>query len=109
MSAPSITAFPPDDFLHGVPRDRIVQFHLAGHSHEESHIVDTHDHPVCDEVWDFYREAVAHFGPVSTMIERDDNIPPLAEVVAELDHRAQDRPRGAERANGGRRGATELS
>jgi len=73
------------DFLHGVPRERIVQFHLAGHSHEGDHIVDTHDHPVCDEVWDFYRETVSHFGPVSTMIERDDNIPPLAEVVAELD------------------------
>lgn len=74
-----------DEFLHGVPQNRIVQFHVAGHSHEDGHIVDTHDHPVCDEVWDFYREAVEHFGPVSTMIERDDNIPPLAEVVAELD------------------------
>ena len=74
------------DFLNGVPRDRVVQFHVAGHSHEGSHIVDTHDHPVCNEVWDLYRDAVAHFGPVSTMIERDDNIPPLAELVAELDH-----------------------
>jgi uncharacterized protein (UPF0276 family) len=73
------------DFLYGVPRDRIIQFHLAGHSHEGDHIVDTHDHPVCDDVWNFYRETVSHFGPVSTMIERDDNIPPLAEVVAELD------------------------
>jgi uncharacterized protein (UPF0276 family) len=73
-------------FLRGVPRDRVVQFHVAGHSHEESHIVDTHDHPVCPEVWDVYRVAVAHFGPVSTMIERDDNIPPLAELVDELDH-----------------------
>ena len=78
--------FSTDDFLRGVPRDRVVQFHVAGHSHEETHIIDTHDHPVCDEVWDFYREAVAHFGPVSTMIERDDNIPPLAELVDELDH-----------------------
>ncbi len=78
--------FAASDFLNGVPRDRIVQFHVAGHSHEESHIVDTHDHPVCDEVWDLYRDAVAHFGPVSTMIERDDNIPPLAELVEELDH-----------------------
>ncbi|MGZ5917889.1 MAG: DUF692 domain-containing protein, partial [Methyloceanibacter sp.] len=73
-------------FLNGVPRDRVVQFHVAGHSHEESHIVDTHDHPVCPEVWDVYRAAIAHFGPVSTMIERDDNIPPLAELVDELDH-----------------------
>jgi len=77
--------FPVSDFLHGVPGHRVVQFHLAGHSHEGEHIVDTHDHPVCGEVWDFYREAVSHFGPVSTMIERDDNIPPLAELVAELD------------------------
>jgi uncharacterized protein len=73
-------------FLHGVPRDRVVQFHVAGHSQEESHIIDTHDHPVCPEVWDLYRAAVAHFGPVSTMIERDDNIPPLAELVEELNH-----------------------
>jgi uncharacterized protein (UPF0276 family) len=78
--------FAAGDFLNGVPRDRVVQFHVAGHSHEESHIVDTHDHPVCDEVWELYRAAVAHFGPVSTMIERDDNIPPLAELVDELDH-----------------------
>ncbi len=77
--------FSTDAFLHGVPRDRIVQFHVAGHSQEDTHIIDTHDHPVCEEVWDFYREAVTHFGPVSTMIERDDNIPPLAELVAELD------------------------
>jgi uncharacterized protein len=78
--------FSADDFLNGVPRDRVVQFHVAGHSHEETHLIDTHDHPVCDEVWDFYRDAVANFGPVSTMIERDDNIPPLAELVDELDH-----------------------
>ena len=78
--------FDTGDFLKGVPRDRVVQFHVAGHSHEESHIIDTHDHPVCPEVWDLYRTAVAHFGPVSTMIERDDNIPPLAELVDELNH-----------------------
>ncbi len=77
------------DFLHGVPRDHVVQFHVAGHSNEETHLIDTHDHPVCEEVWDFYRAAVGHFGPVSTMIERDDNIPPLAELVAELYHARQ--------------------
>jgi uncharacterized protein (UPF0276 family) len=78
--------FAADDFLNGVPKDRIVQFHVAGHSHEETHIIDTHDHPVCPEVWDLYRKAVETFGPVSTMIERDDNIPPLAELVDELNH-----------------------
>lgn len=73
-------------FLEGIPRDRVVQFHVAGHSHEETHIIDTHDHPVCPEVWDLYRVALERFGPVSTLLERDDNIPPLAELVEELDH-----------------------
>lgn len=72
-------------FLAGIPKDRVVQFHLAGHEHAMSHIVDTHDALVCDEVWDLYRQAVREFGAVSAIIERDDHIPPLAELVAELD------------------------
>lgn len=72
-------------FIDGIPRDRVVQFHLAGHEHNLTHIIDTHDHDVPAEVWDLYAHAVRRFGPVSTMIERDDHIPPLAEVVAELD------------------------
>ncbi|MGD9827497.1 MAG: DUF692 domain-containing protein [Hyphomicrobiaceae bacterium] len=77
--------YDPRTFIAGIPADRVVQFHLAGHSHMDTHIIDTHDHPVCDEVWDLYRDALRHFGPVSTMIERDDNIPPLAELLAEVD------------------------
>jgi hypothetical protein len=73
-----------EDFIAGIPKDRVVQFHLAGHEHATSHIVDTHDAMVCDEVWDLYRAALKRFGPVSTIIERDDHIPPLAEMVAEL-------------------------
>lgn len=76
-------------FIEGIPKDRVVQFHLAGHEHNMTHIVDTHDAMVCDEVWDLYAEAIRRFGPVSTLIERDDNIPPLAEMVAELE-RARD-------------------
>jgi uncharacterized protein (UPF0276 family) len=72
-------------FIAGVPKERIVQFHLAGHEHNMSHIVDTHDALICDEVWELYRTALRHFGPVSAIIERDDHIPPLAELVAELD------------------------
>jgi uncharacterized protein len=72
-------------FLNAIPRDRVIQFHLAGHSEMGTHIIDTHDHPVTPEVWDLYEMAVRRFGPVSAMIERDDNIPPLAEVVEELD------------------------
>jgi uncharacterized protein len=71
-------------FIAGVPTERIVQFHLAGHEHNMSHIVDTHDAMVCDEVWDLYRSALKHFGAVSAIIERDDNIPPLDEMVREL-------------------------
>lgn len=73
-------------FLNGIPADRVVQFHLAGHSDMENYIVDTHDHPVREEVWDLYVAALERFGPVSTIIERDDDIPPLADMVAELDY-----------------------
>lgn len=72
-------------FIAGIPKERIVQFHLAGHEHNMSHIVDTHDALICDEVWDLYRTALRHFGAVSAIIERDDHIPPLGDLVQELD------------------------
>jgi uncharacterized protein (UPF0276 family) len=62
----------------------VVQFHLAGHEHNMTHIIDTHDAIVPEPVWELYRSAVRRFGAVSTLIERDDNIPPLAELVTEL-------------------------
>lgn len=74
-----------DAFINGIPTDRVVQFHLAGHEHNMSHIIDTHDALVPDEVWALYRRAVEKFGHVSAIIERDDHIPPLAELVAELE------------------------
>ncbi|MGW8206788.1 MAG: MNIO family bufferin maturase [Hyphomicrobiaceae bacterium] len=77
--------YDPMKFLNGIPRDAVVQFHLAGHEDHGDYVVDTHDHDVCDEVFDLYRAALERFGPVSTMIERDDYIPPLADVVAELE------------------------
>ncbi len=73
-------------YLERIPVKRVQQFHLAGHDNCGDYIVDTHDAPVIDEVWDLYAAAVRRFGPVATMIERDDKIPPLAELVAELDH-----------------------
>ena len=75
--------FNPRDFLAGLPPKRIGQFHLAGHQDRGTHLLDTHDHPVCDDVWSLYRDALGRFGPVSTLIEWDDKIPPLAEVVEE--------------------------
>lgn len=77
--------FSPDDFIKGVPIDSIAQFHLAGHQDNGDHLIDTHDHPVCDGVWDIYQQALNHFGFIPTMIERDDNVPPLTELLDELD------------------------
>jgi uncharacterized protein len=76
--------YDPRTFLAGIPADRVVQFHMAGHSHMETHIIDTHDQPVCEEVWDLYADALKRFGHVSTIIERDDNIPPLEELIVEV-------------------------
>jgi uncharacterized protein (UPF0276 family) len=77
--------FDPRAFLAGIPVKRVRQFHLAGHQHHGGYIVDTHDAPVAPAVWELYRAAVARFPDVATMIERDAHIPPLAELVAELD------------------------
>jgi uncharacterized protein (UPF0276 family) len=76
--------YDPNAFLQGIPADRVVQFHMAGHSHMGTHIIDTHDHPVCEDVWDLYVAALKRFGRVSTMIERDDNIPRLDELIVEV-------------------------
>ena len=72
-------------FIDGVPAKRIQQIHLAGHHNHGDYIIDTHDAPVIDPVWDLYEYAISRFGAISTMIERDDNIPPLAELVQELE------------------------
>jgi len=77
--------FEPTDYLDGLDRNRVRQIHLAGHSDYGDYVIDTHDQAVCDPVWALYDYAVKRFGKVSTMIERDDNIPPLQELIEELD------------------------
>jgi uncharacterized protein (UPF0276 family) len=74
------------DYLDGLPAARVQQFHLAGHEQGAQLLIDTHDAPVTESVWTLYEEAVRRFGRVSTMIERDDHIPPLDVLRAELDH-----------------------
>jgi uncharacterized protein (UPF0276 family) len=76
--------FDPLAYLRGIPIDRVQQFHLAGHRKMGEYLIDTHDEPVCEEVWQLYRAAVERYGPLSTMIERDDNIPALEDLLAEL-------------------------
>jgi uncharacterized protein (UPF0276 family) len=77
--------FEPAHFIHGLPPSAVRQVHLGGHTVQGSMLIDSHDTDVCAEVWKLYEEAVAVLGPVPTMIERDDEIPPLAELVDELD------------------------
>ena len=72
-------------YLSGVPAARVGQIHLAGHSQGRDLLIDTHDKPVPDPVWSLYASALDRIGPVATMIERDDDIPPLADLLAELE------------------------
>jgi uncharacterized protein (UPF0276 family) len=73
-------------YLAAIPADRVRQMHLAGHSPgRDGLLIDTHDQPVPDPVWDLYAAACRRFGPRATMIERDDHIPPLDELLTELD------------------------
>ena len=81
--------FEPIEYLEGIPVDRVRQFHLAGHENRGDIIIDTHDAPVVDPVWNLYAKACKRFGPISTMIERDDHIPPLEELLVELDQARQ--------------------
>ena len=75
-------------YIDAIPRERVIQFHLAGHSDHGTYLLDTHDHPVRDEVWDLYAHAVRRFGDISALIEWDDNIPEF-EVLMETASRAR--------------------
>lgn len=77
--------FNPSSYLTSIPAERVYQFHLAGHTQENNIIIDTHDKPITGPVFDLYAEAIQHFGEVSTMIERDDHIPPLLDLLDELE------------------------
>jgi uncharacterized protein len=76
--------FDPKEYLANVPVERVWQFHIAGHLNLGDTIIDTHDDAVIEPVWKLYEAAVRRFGAVSTMIERDDNIPPFEVLLAEL-------------------------
>jgi len=77
--------FNANDYIDAIDINRVRQIHLAGHTDYGDYVIDTHDHDICDPVWDLYRNATKRFGAVSTMIERDDNIPAFGELVQELD------------------------
>ena len=76
--------FNPVDYLNAMSVDRVQQFHLAGHKHCDTHIIDTHDREISNDVWDLYATAVKQFPDVPTLIERDTDIPPLSDLMVEL-------------------------
>ena len=77
--------FDPLEFIRNVPHERIVQIHLAGHTNLGTHIIDTHSGHIIDPVLDMYRETIALAGPVSTIIEWDDEIPEFGVLSAEAE------------------------
>lgn len=77
--------FDPVAYLDAVPHEHVRQLHLAGHNQGKELLIDTHDQPVPSSVWDLYAHVMPRFGRVATMIERDDDIPPLAELLRELE------------------------
>lgn len=77
-------SFDPLIYLDAMPANRVQQIHLAGHLNLGEYSIDTHDHEIIDSVWELYAESVRRFGAVSAMIERDDDIPPLSELLTEL-------------------------
>jgi uncharacterized protein len=77
--------FDPMEYVRGVPHRRVVQYHLAGHTNFGKYIIDTHSGHVIDEVWALYRAACELTGPVSTLIEWDDDIPPFEVLAAEAE------------------------
>ena len=76
--------FDPNVYIDAIPVDRIVQYHLAGHTHKGTHIIDTHSDHVIDEVWALYRRAYGRTGGVATLVEWDEDIPSFEVVHAEV-------------------------
>jgi uncharacterized protein (UPF0276 family) len=76
--------FDPEEFIRSVPHERVVQFHLAGHTNCHTHLIDTHDNHVIDPVWSLYRLAHQLTGGVSTLLEWDAKIPPFPVLHAEV-------------------------
>jgi uncharacterized protein (UPF0276 family) len=76
--------FDPAEYIANIPHDRVVQFHLAGHTHCGTHVIDTHDGPVIDPVWELYRLAHRLTGGAATLLEWDAKIPPFPAVHAEV-------------------------
>ena len=76
----------PWDFIGSLPKDAIQEIHLAGHEQENGFWIDTHGSPVCSEVWALYEQVIDQLGPIPTLLERDQNYPPVEDLWAEYEH-----------------------
>lgn len=76
--------FDPLTYIRNIPSERVVQYHIAGHKDKGTYIIDTHDNTIRDEVWDLFEQTVPLFNNVSVLLERDSHVPPLKDLVAEL-------------------------
>jgi uncharacterized protein (UPF0276 family) len=77
--------FDPWEYLEALPHHRVVQMHLAGHTHHGTHIIDSHDAPVAAPVWELYQSAVRLTGGAPTLVEWDDRLPAFDVLTDELD------------------------
>jgi uncharacterized protein (UPF0276 family) len=75
--------FDPNVYIDAIPAERVVQYHVAGHTNKGTHIIDTHSDHAVDEVWELYRRTYKRTGPTSTLYEWDEDIPDLEVVLAE--------------------------
>ncbi|MCE7001103.1 DUF692 domain-containing protein [Saccharothrix sp. S26] len=77
--------FDPYDYIRALPADRVVHLHVAGHTDCGTHLIDTHDQPVADPVWDLYAFTTGRLPSVSVLLEWDDRVPAFGVLTAELD------------------------
>lgn len=84
--------FAPLDYIDAIPADAVTEIHLAGYSEDPelgaSLLIDSHDQPISATVWSLYEQLLERTGPTPTLIERDGNIPPFADLTVERDRAA---------------------
>jgi uncharacterized protein (UPF0276 family) len=94
-------SFDPNVYIDAIPADRVVQYHVAGHTNKGTHIIDTHSDHALPEVWELYRRAWQRTGPVATLYEWDEDIPEfdvlLEEAMKAKVHREEPALAGARR------------
>lgn len=77
--------FDPVAYIDAVPAERVVQYHLAGHTHKGTHIIDTHSDHAVDAVWDLFRRSLARTGNQATLYEWDEDVPAFEVLLAEAE------------------------